>query len=45
MTVLEIAWMIIEMSDSESELNYEGLPEDDLRHRCAKIRRTEEALG
>jgi hypothetical protein len=45
MTVLEIAWMIIEISDSESELNYEGLPEGDLKHRCALIRRTEEALG
>jgi len=45
MTVLEIAWMIIEISDSESELSYEGLPEDDLKHRCALIRRTEEALG
>jgi hypothetical protein len=44
MTVLEIAWMIIEISDSKSELNYEGLP-DDLEHRCALIRRTEEALG
>ena len=30
--------MIIEISDSESELNYEGLPEDDLKHRCAVIR-------
>jgi dTDP-glucose 4,6-dehydratase len=44
-SVLGIAWMMIEISDSESELVYDGLPEDDLKHRCALIRRTEEALG
>ena len=32
--MLGIAWMI-EISDSESELVYDGLPEDDLKRRCA----------
>jgi len=26
---------MIEISDSESELVYDGLPEDDLKRRCA----------
>jgi len=29
-----IAWRMIEISDSESELVYEGLPEDDVKRRC-----------
>jgi hypothetical protein len=35
MSVLGIAWIMVEISDSESELVYEGLPEDDLKRRCA----------
>jgi hypothetical protein len=33
--VLGIAWMMIEISDSESDLVYDRLPEDDLKRRCA----------
>jgi nucleoside-diphosphate-sugar epimerase len=45
MSVLEIARMIIEISSSESELVYEGLPEDYPKRRCPQIRRAKETLG
>ena len=45
MSVLEIARMVIEISASESELIYEGLPEDDPKRRCPQIRRAKETLG
>jgi dTDP-glucose 4,6-dehydratase len=45
MSVLEIARMVIEISSSESELIYEGLPEDYPKRRCPQIRRAKETLG
>ncbi len=42
MSVLEIAWMMIEISDSE--LVYEGLLDDDPKRRCAYIRRAKMTL-
>jgi dTDP-glucose 4,6-dehydratase len=45
MSVLEIARMVIEISSSESELIYEGLPEDDPKRRCPQIRRAKETLS
>jgi nucleoside-diphosphate-sugar epimerase len=45
MSVLEIARMVIEISSSESELIYEGLPEDDPERRCPQIRRAKGTLS
>jgi len=45
MSVLEIAWLVLELSGSESELVHEDLPEDDPRRRCPDITRAREVLG
>jgi dTDP-glucose 4,6-dehydratase len=44
-TVREIAEMVIELSDSHSEIVHQPLPEDDPRRRCPDISRAREALG
>jgi dTDP-glucose 4,6-dehydratase len=43
--VREIAEMVARLSDSESEIIYRPLPEDDPRRRCPDISRAREALG
>jgi dTDP-glucose 4,6-dehydratase len=43
--VREIAEMVARLSDSESEIVYRPLPEDDPRRRCPDISRAREALG
>jgi len=45
MSIGEIAETIIEISDSESELIFEPLPEDDPKRRCPDITRARESLG
>lgn len=45
MSVLEIARIVIQISSSESELIYEGLPEDDPKRRCPQLRRAKETLS
>ena len=44
-SVREVAEMIIELSDSRSEISYQPLPEDDPKQRCPDITRAREALG
>jgi dTDP-glucose 4,6-dehydratase len=44
-SVREVAEMIIELSDSRSEISHQPLPEDDPRQRCPDITRAREALG
>jgi dTDP-glucose 4,6-dehydratase len=43
--VKEVARLIVELSDSASELVYEPLPQDDPKQRCPDIRRAREVLG
>jgi len=43
--VREIAGMVIELSESGSEIVHEPLPEDDPRRRCPDISRAREILG
>jgi dTDP-glucose 4,6-dehydratase len=44
-SVREIAEMVIELSDSQSEISHQPLPQDDPRKRCPDITRAREALG
>ncbi|MBD3261554.1 MAG: NAD-dependent epimerase/dehydratase family protein [Candidatus Altiarchaeales archaeon] len=44
-TILELAEIIIELTDSESKIGYEKLPEDDPKTRCPDISLAEETLG
>jgi dTDP-glucose 4,6-dehydratase len=44
-SVREVAEMIIELSDSRSEISHQPLPEDDPKQRCPDITRAREALG
>ena len=44
-SVREVAEMIIELSDSRSEISHQPLPEDDPKRRCPDITRAREALG
>jgi nucleoside-diphosphate-sugar epimerase len=37
--------MIIELSDSQSEISHQPLPEDDPKQRCPDITRAREVLG
>ena len=45
MTVREIAALVIELSQSESQVVYEPLPEDDPKRRCPDITRARDVLG
>ena len=45
MAVREIAALIVELSESESQVIYEPLPEDDPKRRCPDITRAREVLG
>ena len=44
-TVKEVAGLILELSNSASELVYEPLPQDDPKQRCPDITRAREVLG
>ena len=44
-TVKEVAGLIVELSNSSSELVYEPLPQDDPKQRCPDIARAREVLG
>src|SRR5918994_947277 len=44
-TVKEVAGLIVELSDSASELAHEPLPQDDPKQRCPDITRAREVLG
>ncbi len=44
-TVKEVAKLILELSNSASELAYEPLPQDDPKQRCPDITRAREVLG
>ncbi len=44
-TVKEVAGLILELSDSASELAHEPLPQDDPKQRCPDITRAREVLG
>jgi len=44
-TVKEVAALILELSNSASELVYEPLPQDDPKQRCPDITRAREVLG
>ena len=44
-TVREIAGMVVELSNSRSEIIYGPLPQDDPRRRCPDISRARETLG
>jgi nucleoside-diphosphate-sugar epimerase len=44
-TVKEVAGLIVELSNSSSELVHEPLPQDDPKQRCPDITRAREVLG
>ena len=44
-TVKEVAGLIVELSNSSSELVYEPLPQDDPKQRCPDVARAREVLG
>jgi dTDP-glucose 4,6-dehydratase len=44
-TVLEIAELVLKLSDSSSELGHKPLPEDDPKRRCPNITRARESLN
>jgi dTDP-glucose 4,6-dehydratase len=44
-TVLEVAELILKLSDSSSELVHKPLPEDDPKRRCPDVGRARESLG
>jgi dTDP-glucose 4,6-dehydratase len=44
-TVKEVAALILELSNSASELVYEPLPQDDPKQRCPDVTRAREVLG
>lgn len=44
-TMLELAQLVLFLTDSKSELVYAPLPEDDPRQRCPNIRRAQTVLG
>jgi dTDP-glucose 4,6-dehydratase len=44
-TVKEVAELILELSDSTSEITYKPLPKDDPKQRCPDISRAQESLG
>jgi dTDP-glucose 4,6-dehydratase len=44
-SVREVAEMIIDLADSQSEISHQPLPEDDPKQRCPDITRAREVLG
>jgi dTDP-glucose 4,6-dehydratase len=44
-TVKDVAGLIVELSNSASELVYEPLPQDDPKQRCPDVARAREVLG